>query len=102
MLRLRQQAHFEYVPDARPQFRKFKRFADEIPSAGLERTQVVTGLGGDHEDRKIAVPFDFFQALHYLEPIHAGHLEIQEDQAIAILAVESADLVRVVVDSTEV
>jgi len=34
-----------------------KWFADEILSAGFQRPQLVTRLRGDHQHRKIAVPF---------------------------------------------
>ncbi len=52
-------------------------------------------LGGDHEDRKIAVRFDFLQAFHHLESVHAGHLKIEQDQVVAVLAVKLADLARI-------
>ena len=90
-----QQAHFQNVVDARPQFGQVERFADEILGAGFERAQFVSRLGGDHQDRQIAVLFDFFQPFHHLEPVHAGHLEIQQDQGVTVLPVKFADGLRI-------
>ena len=52
-------------------------------------------LGGDDEDRQVAVRFDFLQAFHHLEPVHPGHFEIEQDQVVAVVAVQPADLVRI-------
>ena len=52
-----------------------------------ERAQLVIRLGGDHQDRKIAVPFDFLQSLHHLESVHARHLEVEQDQTVTVLAI---------------
>ena len=90
-----QQAHFQNVVDARAQLGQIERFADEILGAGFERAQLVGRLRGDHEDRQIAVRFDFLQTFHHLESVHAGHLKIEQDQAVAVLAVQFADLVRI-------
>ena len=87
-----QEPHFQNVVDARPQLGQIERFADEILRAGFERAQLVIRLRGDHEDRKIAVSFDFLQAFHHLESVHARHLEIEQDQAVTVLAVKLADL----------
>ena len=65
--------------------------ADEILRAGGERAQLVVRLGGDHEHRKIAVRFDFLEAFHHLEAVHAGHQQIEQDQVVAILAIQLAD-----------
>ena len=90
-----QQPHFQHVVDARQHFGQIERFADEILRAGFQRAQLVARLGGDHEDRKIAVRFDFLQAFHHLESVHAGHLQIEQDQVVAVLAVKLADLLRI-------
>ena len=50
-----QQPHFQHVVDARLDFDQVKRLADEILCAGLQGAQLVARLGGDHEDRKVAV-----------------------------------------------
>ena len=47
-------------------------------------------LRGDHQDWKIAVRFDFLQTFHHLESIHAGHLKIQQNQAVTVLTVQFA------------
>ena len=90
-----QQAHFQNVVDARAQLGQIERFADEILGAGLESPQFVRRLGGDHQDRKIAALFDFLQPFHHLESVHAGHLEVEQDEGIAVLPVPFADLVRI-------
>ena len=60
-----------------------------------EGGQLVTRFGGDHEHRKVALRFDFLKAFHHLESIHAGHLEIEQDQVVAVLSVKLADLARI-------
>ena len=61
----------------------------------LQRAQLVSRLGGDHEHRKIAVRFDFLQAFHHLESIHAGHLQIEQDQVVVVIAMQRADCMRI-------
>ena len=69
-----------------------ERLADEVLGAGLAARAACGGLGGHDEDRQVAVRLDLLQALHHLEPVHAGHLEVEQDQVVAVLAVELADL----------
>ncbi len=90
-----QQAHFQNIVNAGAQFGQIERFADEILGARFQRAQFVSGLGGDHQDRKIAVFLDFLQAFHHLESVHAGHLEIEQNQRVAVFAVQLADLGRI-------
>ena len=90
-----QQADFEPVVNSHQYLREIERFADEILRPGFRRAQLVIRLGGDHENRKIAVGFDCLQALHHLESIQAGHLKVEPDQGMAVLAVQLADLVRI-------
>ena len=49
-------------------------------------------LRGQHKNRKVAVDFYFLQALHHLEPIHTGHLQVEHDQVVAVPEMEFADL----------
>ena len=63
--------------------------------AGLQRAQLVARLGGDHEDRKVAVRIVRLEAFHHLESIHAGHLQVEQDQVVAVLAMQRADLLRI-------
>ena len=81
--------------DARLDFDQVERLADEILCAGLQRAQLVAGLGGDHEDRKVAVRVVGLEAFHHLEAVHAGHLQVEQDQVVAVLAMQRADLVRI-------
>ena len=90
-----QQPHFQHVVDARLDFDQVERLADEILGAGLQRAQLVAGLGGDHEDRKVAVGIVGLEAFHHLESVHAGHLQVEQDQVVAVLAMQRADLLRI-------
>ena len=89
------QAHLEHVVDARQHLGEIERLADEVLRAGLERAQLVVRLRGDDQHRQIAVRLDLLQAFHHLEAVHARHLEIEQDQVVAVLAVQLADLARV-------
>jgi len=64
-------------------------------SAGLQRAQLVAGLGRDYHDRQVAIRIVGIEACHHLESIHAGHLEIEQDQVIAVLAMQRANLARI-------
>jgi len=90
-----QPADFEPMVNSHQYLREIERFADEILRPGFQCAQLVIRLGGDHENRKIAVGFDCLQALHHLESIQAGHLKVEPDQGMAVLAVQLADLVRI-------
>ena len=90
-----QQAHFQHVVNTRFGFHQVKWFADEILRAGGQRPQLVARLGGDHEYRKIAIGFDFLQAFHHLEAIHAGHLQIEQNQVVVVVAMQRADGMRI-------
>ncbi len=62
---------------------------------GFQRAQLVPREGCYHENRKITVGLDLLQALHHLESVHAGHLKIEQDQVVTILAVKFAALARI-------
>ena len=64
-----EQPHFQHVVDARLDFDQVERLADEILSAGLQRAQLVARLGGDHQDRKVAVRIVGLEAFHHLNPV---------------------------------
>ena len=81
--------------DARQHLGEIEWLADEILRSGPERAQLVIRLGGDHQDGQVAVPFDFLQAFHHLESVHDGHLEIEQDQVVAVLAVKLAHRARI-------
>jgi hypothetical protein len=51
-------------------------------------------LRGQRQHRQVAALFDFLQAFHDLEAVQAGHLQIQQDQVVAMLAVQRAYLFR--------
>ena len=90
-----QQADFEHVVNPHQDLREIERFADEILRPGLQGAQLLIRLGGNHEDRQVAVDFHFLQLFHDLESIHAWHLQIEEDQGVAVAAVKLANLMRI-------
>jgi hypothetical protein len=69
--------------------------------ASLQRPQLVTRLSGNHKDRNVAVGFDRLQTFHHLKSVHSRHLQIEQDQVIAILEVKPADFARFIVDVIE-
>ena len=93
--RLVQQADFQHVVNPQQHLGLLNRFADEILRAGLERAQLVIRSGGNDKQRKVVVRFSFLERLHHLESVHAGHPKIEQDQVVAVLAVQRADLGRI-------
>ena len=51
-------------------------------------------LGGIGQDGQVAFLFDFFQALHDLETVELRHLQVKQDEVVAMLAVQGANLLR--------
>ena len=45
-------------------------------------------LRGDDKHGEVVVRVNCLEPLHYLEPIHHGHLKIKQDQVVAVLQVE--------------
>jgi hypothetical protein len=74
---------------------RIERLTDEILRSGFERAQLVVRLRGDDQYRQIAIGFDLLQAFHHLKSVHAGHLKIEQDQAVAVRPVQLADLARI-------
>ena len=62
---------------------------------GLQGPQFVTGLCGDHQDGQVIVRIAGLQRFDHLESIHAGHLQVEQDQVVAVLAMQCADLLRI-------
>ena len=83
-----QQAHLEHVVDARQYLGDIERLADEVLGAGPECAELVVRLRGDHEDGQVAGGFDLLQSFHHLKSVHTGHLEIEQDQVVAMLLVQ--------------
>ena len=90
-----EEAHLQHVVDARLHFDQVEGLGYEILRAGLQRAQLMARLGGDHEDRKIAVHIVGLEAFDHLEAVHSGHLQVEENQVVAVLAVQRAYLARV-------
>src|SRR5881394_2404173 len=83
-----EQPHFQHVVDARFHFENIERLADEILRACLQRLQLVRWLGGDDEHRQVALRVDRLQAFHDLEAIEPGHLQVEENKVVAVLAMQ--------------
>ena len=90
-----QQAHFEHVADARPDFDQIEGLADEIPRARLQGAHLVAGLRGDHEDRQVGVGSVGLETCDDLESVHAGHLQVEQDQVVGVFTMQRADLLRI-------
>ena len=60
----------------------------------MQCAQLVARLGGDHDDRQVAVPVIGLQSFDDLESVHAGHLQVEQDQVVAVLPMQRADFGR--------
>ena len=90
-----EQPHFQHVVDAGLDLDQIEGLADEILRPGLQGAQLVTGLGGQHDHRQIVVGLVGLEGFHHLEAVHDGHLQIEQDQVVAVVAVQRTDLQRV-------
>jgi hypothetical protein len=54
----------------------------------------VTRLGGNDQHRQIAVDLQFLQGFDDLESIHLRHLQIEQNQVVAMLGMQRADRAR--------
>ena len=81
--------------NARLDFDQIERLADEILGPLLQGAQLVTRLCGQHNDRQVIIRIDRFKGFHYLESIHARHLQIEQDQVVMVLAMQRTDLHRI-------
>ena len=87
-----QQPYLQQVVDARLDFKQIERLADEILGAGLQGAQLVARLSGDHQDAKVGVGIIGLESFHHLKSAHARHLKVEQDQVVAVLAMQSANL----------
>ena len=87
-----QQAHLKHVVNALVHFEQVKRFADEVARARFKCGNLEAWLGGQGQHRQVAVLFNFFQTLHDLKAVQAGHLQVEQDQIVIVLAVQRAHL----------
>jgi hypothetical protein len=83
--------HFDRIANARAEFGHVEGLADEVAGSGFEGAQFVVWLRGDDQDGEITLALDLFELLHDFEAVHDGHLKVEEDQAVAIAAVEVRD-----------
>jgi hypothetical protein len=81
--------------DTRLHFHQVEWLADEVARAGLQGAQLVSRLGGDDEDRQPCVAIIGLQRLDHLEAVHARHLQVQQDEVVAVLAMARANVQRV-------
>jgi hypothetical protein len=87
-----EEAHLEHVVDTDQHLLEVEGLADKILRSGFQGAELLRGLCGDHEDGQVTAELDFLQALHHLEAVHPGHLEVEQDQVVVVDAVELADL----------
>jgi hypothetical protein len=85
----------QHVVDSRFDFDEIERFADEVFRTGLQRAQLVAGLGGDDEHREVGSASLVLRTLHHDESVHARHLQVEQDEVVAVRAMECADLERI-------
>src|SRR5688572_11344492 len=88
------QPHLQDVVDTDQNFSEFERLAHKILRSGFEGAQLEVGLRGDDENRKIPVGLDGFQLLQYLESVHARHLQVEQNERIAVLTMQPDHLTR--------
>ena len=81
--------------DACFDFHQVEGLADEVLGASLQRAQLVAGLGRDHQHGQIAARLDVAQAFHDFEAIHFRHLQVEQDQIVAVLLVQRVHGLRV-------
>ncbi len=89
-----EQAHFEHIVDALVHFEQVEGLADEVARAGLEGGDLEGRLGGQGQHGQVAALFDFLEALHDLETVEFGHLQVEQYQVVAMFAVQGAHLGR--------
>ena len=52
----------------------------------------MTWLGGERDDWKVAIRFVCLEDFHHPEAIHTGHLQIEQNQVVAVFPMQRADL----------
>src|SRR5579871_5635954 len=80
--------------DTRPKFGKIERLANEVFGPGLQRSQLMVGLCSDDDHWYVTVNLNLLKPFQHLKAVHAGHLEIEQDQAVWILLMKLAYLIR--------
>jgi hypothetical protein len=86
-----EEADLEHVVDSEQHLGEVKGLAHEVAGAGLQRAQLVIGLRGDDEHRQPGPPLEVFQVLHDLEAVHDRHVEVEQDERVAVCEVQLAD-----------
>src|SRR5471032_142260 len=90
-----EQAHFQHVADAAEQLATVVGLADEILGAGFERAQAVGRLARGDQHGQILAGLDHAQLVEHAEAVEVRHLQVQQDQVVAVLAVQPGHLARV-------
>jgi hypothetical protein len=90
-----EQAHFQQVADAGQHLDRVEGLADEVARPGLERGQLLVRLGRHHQHRQPGLALHRFQGFHHLEAVHVRHLQVEDDQVVAVLQVQRGHLARV-------
>ena len=89
-----QQAHFQHVVDAFVHFHQVERFADEVARTRFQGGDLETRLCRQGQHGQVAAMLDFLQAFHDLEAVQLRHLQIQQNQVVAMFPVQRTDLSR--------
>ena len=63
---------------------EFGVLAHKIAGASFQSAQLVFGLGGNYEDRKITFSLDLLERLHDLESVQCWHLQVEKDQVVTV------------------
>jgi hypothetical protein len=82
-----QQAHLEHVADAREHLDRVDRLAEEIARARFERLEFMVGLRRHHQHRQPRVRLERAQRVHHFEAVHAWHLQVEDDEVVAVAGV---------------
>ncbi len=90
-----EEADLQHVVNSRFDFDEIERFADEVFRTGLQRAHLVAGLGGDDEHGEVGVRVVGLETLHHDESVYARHLQVEQNEVVAVRAMECADLERI-------
>ena len=90
-----QKSNFQHVVNPDVHLGQIERFTDEVLCAGFQRAHLVTWLSRQHDDRKVRIGTVGLERFHDLEAVHAGHVQIEQDQVIVVLAVQRANVHRI-------
>ena len=92
---LMEEADFEQIVNAHQHFGRIEGFADEVLGSRLQRPQLVRRIRSHDQHREVVVRLDRLEAVHHREAVHTRHLQVEDNQVVAVLAMQGADGTRV-------